>query len=191
MIKAVIFDFGGVIVTDDYNPVIEKAKKKVSREKLLKFQEIEQKAGIGQIGEQDFIDALNDCFGTEVWPKLDVADDRYRARVDQQILSLIRELKREYLVGLLSNNFSFWTKNAKGQAYMSLFDARVFSSDVGMTKPNLAIYRLVAEKLNVAPGECVFIDNVKENVNGAVQAGMKGIQYFGLNDLKTRLEEVL
>ena len=53
------------------------------------------------------------------------------------------------------------------------FDVAVFSSDVGLAKPDPAIYRIAAERLGVAPGECVFVgDGADGELAGAAAAGM-------------------
>jgi HAD superfamily hydrolase (TIGR01509 family) len=55
----------------------------------------------------------------------------------------------------------------------SLFDVVVLSSEVGMVKPHPEIYELVAERLGVASGECIMIDDLPTNTAGAEAAGMQ------------------
>ena len=58
-----------------------------------------------------------------------------------------------------------------------LFDAVVLSGLAGVRKPQREAYELVAARLGVAPGRCVFVDDVRANVRGAVAAGMTGVHH--------------
>ena len=59
----------------------------------------------------------------------------------------------------------------------ALFEVLVFSGDVGLAKPDPAIYRLTVQRLGLAPGECVFVDDLAVNVRGAVAAGLVGVHH--------------
>ncbi|WP_137724700.1 HAD-IA family hydrolase [Prescottella subtropica] len=56
-------------------------------------------------------------------------------------------------------------------------DDVVLSGDVGMAKPDRRIYELAARRLDLEPGECVFVDDLVGNVRGAVAAGMVGVHH--------------
>jgi len=56
-------------------------------------------------------------------------------------------------------------------------DVVVVSGDVGTAKPDRRIYELTADRLGLAPGECVFVDDLIGNVRGAVAAGMVGVHH--------------
>lgn len=56
-----------------------------------------------------------------------------------------------------------------------LFDAVVESWEVGVRKPNPAIYRLACERLGVAPERAVFLDDQPANAEGARAAGLRAI----------------
>ncbi len=73
-----------------------------------------------------------------------------------------------------------------------LFDAVVCSAEVGMAKPDPAIYRLAAERLGLPPEACVFVDDSEANVRAAEQVGMRGI-FFRVDrshDLRAMLAEL-
>ena len=59
--------------------------------------------------------------------------------------------------------------------YEELFDAVVSSAQIGMRKPDPAIYRLVAERIGLAPDECLFVDDIPTNVEGAAAVGMEAV----------------
>jgi putative hydrolase of the HAD superfamily len=57
------------------------------------------------------------------------------------------------------------------------FDAVVISSDVGIRKPDPAIYLLAADKLGVAPEACVFVDDIASNLRPAQEVGMAVVHH--------------
>lgn len=59
----------------------------------------------------------------------------------------------------------------------ALFDILVFSGDVGVAKPDPAIYRLTVERLGLQPGECAFVDDLAVNIRGAAATGLVGIHH--------------
>lgn len=73
----------------------------------------------------------------------------------------------------------------------SLFDVLVFSGDVGVAKPDLEIYRLTVARLGLAPGECVFVDDLVVNIRGAVTAGLVGVHHTGVPSTLAELTVLL
>ena len=61
--------------------------------------------------------------------------------------------------------------------YLKLFDGGVFSCDVNYIKPAPEIYRILLEKYDLVPGECVFFDDMPENVAAAEKEGIKSILF--------------
>lgn len=57
------------------------------------------------------------------------------------------------------------------------FDVAVVSWEVGCLKPDPAIYRLTLERLGVAAGEALFVDDRAENVAAAEAVGLRGLQF--------------
>jgi HAD superfamily hydrolase (TIGR01509 family) len=72
---------------------------------------------------------------------------------------------------------------------IGLFDDTVLSYELKLLKPDPAIYLAAAERSGCAPGECVFIDDMEENVRGAVAAGLAGIRYLPETDLAAELKK--
>jgi epoxide hydrolase-like predicted phosphatase len=56
-----------------------------------------------------------------------------------------------------------------------LFDDVVDSSEVGVRKPNAAIFSLACERLGVPPGRTLFVDDYEGNIVGAKAAGLFGV----------------
>jgi putative hydrolase of the HAD superfamily len=86
---------------------------------------------------------------------------------------------RGLLLGALSNTIQpgrFLTTNMARWGLDQLFDVRVYSSDVGVTKPHPKIFRVALEELGVAAQDAVYIgDRLVPDVGGAQAVGMKAI----------------
>jgi epoxide hydrolase-like predicted phosphatase len=90
--------------------------------------------------------------------------------------------------GLISNS---WGLGIYDRAPVDLFDETVISGDVGLHKPQREIYELACERLAVTPGDCVFVDDLRENVEGAEAAGMTAILHRDSTETVAQLEELL
>ena len=88
--------------------------------------------------------------------------------------------------GLLSN--SWGDSGYERSAFRELFDAVVISAEVGLRKPDPAIFLLAAERIGVPPEECVFVDDLLHNAEGARAVGMEGIVHRSAEFTVPRLE---
>ncbi|MEN6561252.1 MAG: HAD family phosphatase [Acidobacteriota bacterium] len=73
---------------------------------------------------------------------------------------------------------------------VALFDDFVLSYELKLLKPDPAIYLAAARIAGCAPGECVFIDDMEENVAGAAGAGLGAIRYLPGTDLAAELKKL-
>lgn len=86
--------------------------------------------------------------------------------------------------GLLSN--SWGTGLYPVDRLRATFDTLVISAEVGLRKPDPAIFELAAEWLGVAPQGCVFVDDLAHNVRAAERVGMRGVLHTGDEDATRR-----
>jgi HAD superfamily hydrolase (TIGR01509 family) len=70
------------------------------------------------------------------------------------------------------------------------FDGYVLSYELKLLKPDPAIYLAAVRLAGAEPDECVFIDDMEENIKGAVEAGLAGIRYTLETDLATELNKL-
>lgn len=94
-----------------------------------------------------------------------------------EALSTLKELG--LLIGLVSNGKSdFQQRNFHALGISHLFDLVVISDDIGLKKPDTAIFEYATQRLIVDPKETIFIgDNVNADIIGANNAGMFSIFY--------------
>lgn len=90
-------------------------------------------------------------------------------------IEIIKELKKKYKVGILSNNIYEWLCQAlKKHNIENLFDSLTVSSKVGARKPDVSIYLSALKELSVLPKESIFVaDEVGEDLVTASGLGMK------------------
>ncbi len=75
--------------------------------------------------------------------------------------------------------------------FPELFDGVVISGDVGMHKPQPEIFALGAERAGVAPEESVFVDDLRQNCEGAEAVGMTAVLHRGADTTLPQLEALL
>jgi putative hydrolase of the HAD superfamily len=98
--------------------------------------------------------------------------------------ALIRARAAGFRTGLLSNS---WGNDYPREKWDELFDAVVISGEVGLRKPDPQIFRLMADRLGLALGECIFVDDLVPNVRAAAELGMIGVHH---TDVATTLGEL-
>ncbi len=87
--------------------------------------------------------------------------------------------------GLLSNS---WGNDYDRSDWLDMFDTVVISGEVGMRKPDPEIFELTLERIGLPAGECVFIDDMPNNIAAAVQSGLAGIVHRTFAETAGELE---
>jgi epoxide hydrolase-like predicted phosphatase len=90
--------------------------------------------------------------------------------------------------GLISNS---WVMDHYTEEIRELFDVVVISAEVGLHKPQPEIYRMAADEIGVEPEDCVFVDDLRENCEGAEGVGMTAVLYRDTDETIAKLEELL
>jgi putative hydrolase of the HAD superfamily len=92
----------------------------------------------------------------------------------------MRDLKARGLrIGLLTNNVKEFGDNWRAMFPIDeLCEEVVDSSHVGMRKPDREIYELTCERMNIKPGEAIFVDDNLDNVLAAREYGMKAVHFL-------------
>lgn len=109
-------------------------------------------------------------------------------RPDEQMIGAVRAAQMAGLTtGLISNS---WGLGIYDRAPIEIFDTAVISGEVGMHKPQPEIYRLACERLEVEPGGAVFVDDLRENCEGAEAVGMTAVLHRESGRTIGRLEQL-
>ena len=86
---------------------------------------------------------------------------------------------------LLSNS---WGMDYPREGWDELFDVVVISGEVGMRKPEPEIFTHTAGLLHLPPEQCVFVDDLRPNVQGALDVGMVAVHHVDAEQTVTELE---
>ena len=105
----------------------------------------------------------------------------------------IRAMKKAgYQVYILSNYGSWTYEKTKENAlnFLEDVDGAIFSYQVKMIKPDAEIYHALLAKFGLQAEECVFLDDLPANIEGAKAVGMHGIVFTGLEDALEELKKL-
>lgn len=111
-----------------------------------------------------------------------------------ETVPLIEELRqRGYKLYVLSNfireSFEYVSSLPRFD-FLNRFDGIVVSFELGMAKPDIEIYRHLIETYQLNPEETLFIDDLKQNVEGAKEAGLRTIHFVSDQQLRQQLREM-
>ena len=189
MTEAVIFDLYGVLALNGWQ-AFKSQHFTDDDTRATELFELGRQVDVGLAGYRDFIHMAAELTGeTENMVRYQLE----HTIANQPLLDYIQaELKPRYRVGILSNASSDEVlERVFTLEQRTLFDVVTFSHHVGHTKPEPEMYALAAGRLGVAPEACVFIDDQERHVSGALTAGMRGVLYADLAQLKEELAGVL
>lgn len=175
MIKAVLFDLGGVLTQnreDCLGP----------REILKVDPEVWQKAGLGLIDDevafQDMAKNYNvDSQTIKKWLFSKRAPNR-------EVFDLIAKLNSGIKKGIISNSLKTVFYNFMDQYNLNdKFDAMTISAEEHIRKPDKEIFLAACKRLDIEPSDCLFIDNDLEHIESAKKIGMAGLLFANSEDL--------
>lgn len=186
MIKVLIFDFFDVIRADGFKHWLHAHGYELSGAFLAAAERNDR----GEITVEEFFQALADASGyTAEQVEHEMEDD---VELDHEIVAYIDSLHGSYRTALLSNSPSDYLRAELAKHDLEKhFDEIVISSEVGLIKPEPAIFRHILDKLDAEPEECIFIDDNPRNTAGAERLGIHTITYTDLPALKTKLKQLL
>ena len=84
--------------------------------------------------------------------------------------------KRDHALGILSDAMPSLPVFLRQYGILDLFDAAVFSTQIGAIKPDPRMYSAILEALGADPGDCLFVDDRPCNLDGAIRAGLRAVQ---------------
>ncbi len=185
MIKAVIFDMGGVLLrTIDQGPrealgarygfdtqrlfdVVLTSESSKQAEVGLKPDKVHWEWALDELGipQEERVEFIK-----EFW-----AGDR----MDYELLDFIQSLRPAIRTGLLSNAWPNTRSNITRHwgALEPYFDVTIFSAELGMRKPAPEFFHWLLERLDVRPDEAIFVDDYGKNIEAARELGMQAVKF--------------
>lgn len=198
-IKAVIFDFGGVLMCTTSPPTGRREWEARlglppgDLERVVHGSGVWMKCQRGQVSVADYWAEVADRLSITPDQVPQLRADYFRDdQLDPALIGLIGELRRSgYPVGLLSNDSPALEAKLRDELHLyEAFDQVVISAQIGVMKPDPGAYQAIAERLGVLPAACVFIDDVISNCDGAEAVGMRAIHYQARMDVRAALDKL-
>ncbi len=189
-IKVILFDLGRVLMHIDFdafpNGLGLTTKELRSQYDQLKIQKTVQEYETGIISTNEFLDSLYEVFNQE-FSKEEIlaAFDNIIVEDNKEIIPFVENVRHHYRIAVLSNTCaSHWEKVLRISSVIKLFPDIFTSFQLGAMKPSSGIYEQVCKSMNVQPQDVIFIDDLKENIDGAIAFGMKGIVFTSVDQVK-------
>lgn len=189
MIKAIIFDVGGVLIRTENRASRAELEERLGLEKgqadMLYFNGVMgRKAQVGEISTAELLKSIQaelhlDQAGIEAFRREFWAGDI----LDSALVNYIRSLRPLHRTAIISN----WADNLLAMItdeypMADAFELIVSSADEKVMKPDASIFNRTVNKLGIEPHEAIFIDDFAHNIDGARAAGLAAIHFIpGIN----------
>ncbi|MDD2921076.1 MAG: HAD family phosphatase [Anaerolineales bacterium] len=199
-IRAVFFDFGGVILRTEYQAPRQKLAERFNMDyddidQAVFASESSKRASLGEISEEaHWLEVLKKL--KQPASELQAFQDAFFGGdvIDRKLILFIRELREKNIhTGLISNAWSGLREYMTKEKVIDAFDSLAISSEIGAVKPQTKIYKHALQQANVNAEESVFVDDFAVNIEACEKLGMKGVLFKdpqkGMRDLKRFLKD--
>lgn len=187
--KAVIFDFGNVIINIEFQRIYQTFAKFTSKpvayiEKRITEDQIFRRYESGQFTDEEFREVIRQTLGFPLSDhEVDTAWNAVLLDIPTDRIDLVSNIRQKYPVYLLSNTNNIhitasnnYLKKTHGIRNLDiLFDKLYLSYEMGMWKPDAEIYHEVLRANKLQPNEVIFFDDNLQNIESAKAIGMQTI----------------
>lgn len=183
MIKNIIFDMGGVLI--DHNPektlyshFDKETADTILREVFRNELWLERDRGV--VTSAEIIEKKKHLFPEKYFDEICTMVKNFFPYMPpfEDMYDVVKTLKENgYKIYLLSNVAPEFYDVKDTIPALNLFDGFVVSCDYKIVKPEKGLYLVLLQKFSLKADECIFIDDVQKNIDGALAVGMKGHCY--------------
>lgn len=196
MIKTIIFDIGNVLTDFAWEPFFksfgydDETLKRIT--KATVGSPVWNEYDRGLMTDEEVLEAFvaNDP-GIEKELRESLADIQNMLTGYDYAIPWVKDLKSKGYQVLVLSNFSHkaYVQCAKALGFLEYVDGGILSFREHLIKPDAAIYELLIERYQLMPSECVFIDDLSQNVEAAKKCGLHSFvfrnQAQAIEELKT------
>lgn len=188
-----IFDLGNVIIDIDYHHTLSLIKSRVADQLhtrvdqfyVTDFHKAYEK---GWIDSPTFRNEVRSYF-EQNWTDAEVDElwNSLLGKIPPYRLDLVKKLRQTHQVGVLSNTneihiegvYDLLKKEFQEESFDPFFDRIFYSHEMGLAKPDAAIYEKMVAELGTTPERVLFFDDLLANVEGARKVGIHAVQVTG------------
>ncbi|MFH1377058.1 MAG: HAD-IA family hydrolase [Candidatus Woesearchaeota archaeon] len=190
MIKAIVFDLGGVVYSADFYRFVENACIKHGKEFTKFFEEFRDgwnKTKVDKMSCADFYKLIADRIGCSIEEAKSYLVD---IKLDERIKKLILDLKKNYKIGILTNTIEdMYKKELELWNFEEIAEAVVSNRDK-VKKPDNESIDLIIKKLGVEKDEIVFVDDSERTIEAYSKYGIKCIKFENYEQLAEDLKKL-
>lgn len=199
MIQAVLWDFGGVILSSPFEAMRRYEEEMGLPPDFLRSVNAADPHGNAwarlernEVSIDDFCD-LFEAEALDAGQKVDARAVLALLLGDLRpaMVEAVKRCKERLKIGLLTNNFAWGEGPPELREVVELFDVVIESSKVGIRKPEPRFYELACELLAIEPHEAVFLDDLGVNLKPARAMGMATIKVVDPDEALAELERVV
>jgi putative hydrolase of the HAD superfamily len=192
-LSVIVFDLGRVLVGLDFNAFprllgFERSHASPSVKPSIERLVIQYEKG--KITTEQFLNSLDEILHHKF--RREELLNAWNAIIGEEnsaIAPIVDAVQLRYRTAILSNTSpTHFQKALNTSSILRKFSKRYLSYEIGVMKPNLAVYRHVIENLNVDPSTILFIDDISENIIAAQRCGMVGVLFTDPLRLRRELE---
>jgi len=197
-IRALVLDYGGVISkpqnTDNVNNMLQILSQEHNDFKNV-YRSKRENYDNGQLSGEEYWHSILQHYGLEQndskVAKLIQEDIESWTQIDDSMIKFIRENREKlHKLAIISNMtrdcLVFMKKHFQ---WLELFDELTFSCEFGKNKPDAKIYESFLSQIETPPKECLFADDLVENVGGALKSGMNVIHFKSFLQFRQELDQ--
>ena len=195
MIKTIFFDIGGVLIDihpeRTYQYLSDSADVEVNMVKESFPWDAHDQYERGIMNNEDWFITYKESLPQPCCLKRSDFWNAWKLLLGEEknTVNILEALNKQYSIWLLSNTNPKHIQDEIEKRYLfpSLVNGAVYSFDVGVRKPEKEIYEIAMQRANTKPQECLFIDDLLENIQAAKQIGIEGIHFRSSEQLKQDL----
>ena len=192
-IKCVIFDIGGVLLSEGIEPVFDALNSKLGKTIFVRRGKLHSNLLKGKLNPDDYYDNIAKKTGKtpEYIKSLYFSTYTKIIKLNKKTIALAKNAKRNgYKIGIISNITTPVKKVQEKWGIFDIFSPVILSCDVGLMKPQRKIYQMAIKKTGLKPGEIVYTDDRKELLDAPKKLGMKTIHFRNAAQLKRDLRKL-
>ena len=196
--RAVIFDFGGVLVRmEDLSGQRKWEERLGLREGELAdavfSSEVTDRSMIGKATEADVWNHVAASYSLSDEEMDEIRHDFWSGdQLDAELVGFLRDLRPRYKSAILSNAWP-GSREIFTQTFGlgDVVNEMIISAEEGVAKPDARIYQIALSRLGVQPEDAIFVDDLVENVHGAQAVGMRSIRFESTEQTIAAVREFL
>ncbi|MGL4631119.1 MAG: HAD family hydrolase [Leadbetterella sp.] len=201
-IKAVVFDFGNVVINIDvdrtyraFSNLTFKTEAKIKQ--IFEENSIFKNYELGKFSDDEFREVIRQVCGYPLNDhEIDTAWNALILDIPKARMDYLFELRKKYPIYLLSNTNSLHIQYCNEYArktfgisnLIQFFEKSYLSYELGLYKPDYGIYQHVLDDLSIKPEEMIFLDDREDNIQTASEMGIHAIQIHPPGDFMPILD---